>query len=153
MTISSKKIYTNSERETFSLGKSMARSISPGVVVGFEGELGSGKTVLIKGILAGLGYDPKNVASASFVLVQEYKAKFPIIHMDLYRLTNKDEIFEIDWDGYFSKDNIVLIEWAEKVKDVLTLDVLVKIALLAEDKQRFIEIDTDNVKFLKEIVL
>ncbi|MDP8216378.1 MAG: tRNA (adenosine(37)-N6)-threonylcarbamoyltransferase complex ATPase subunit type 1 TsaE [Candidatus Kaelpia imicola] len=151
MTISSKKIYTNSEQETFNLGKNMANSISPGVVVGFEGELGAGKTVLVKGILAGLGYEPKNVVSASFVLAQEYKARFPVVHMDLYRLTNKAEIFEIDWDDYISRENVVLVEWAEKTKGVLILDVSVKIVLLSEDRQRLVEVDTDNVKFLKEI--
>ncbi len=153
MTILSKKIYTNSEQETFSLGRSIGKVITPGVVIGFEGELGAGKTVFIKGILAGLGYEPRNVASASFVLVQEYKARFHVVHIDLYRLGDNIVIEELGWDDYCSKENIVLIEWVEKVKDILTVDVLVKINLLTENEKRLIEINAEDVKFLEGIII
>ena len=151
MTILSKDIHTNLEEETFNLGKSMGRAITPGIVVGFKGELGTGKTIFIKGILAGLDYEPKNVASASFVLAQEYKAKIPVVHIDLYRLGDKTEIFDIDLNEYSSSNNIVLIEWAEKIEDILDLDIYIKINFLNKINQRSIEINTDNKKLLKRL--
>ena len=117
MTILSKKIKTNSEIETFNLGKQMAGLLNPGDVIGFKGELGSGKTIFIKGVLSGLGFDERNVNSASFVLVQKYIAKLPVYHIDLFRIEEKYEIYDMDWDSYLSKEALVLIEWAEKIED------------------------------------
>jgi tRNA threonylcarbamoyladenosine biosynthesis protein TsaE len=151
MTILNKDIYTDSEEDTFNLGKITARSLSSGLVVGFKGELGSGKTVFIKGILAGLGYEPKDASSASFVLAQEYKAKIPVVHIDLYRLVDRPEIFDLDIDQYSLAGYIVLIEWAEKIENILDLDIIVKIDLLDKENRRLVNIGTDNLDLLRSL--
>ena len=79
-----------------------------------------------------MGYEPENVASASFVLAQEYKARYPIIHIDLYRLDDKDEILSLDWDFYLSDENILLIEWADKAGDFIRCDLTVNIDIISE---------------------
>ena len=136
MTILSREIYTNSEEETFSLGKSMGKKIPSKLIVGFKGDLGSGKTIFIKGILAGLGYDPKRVTSTSFVLAQEYKAKIPVVHVDLYRFSEQLKAEDIDWDYYITKDSLVLIEWAEKLKDFLNFDITIDIKFISENTRK-----------------
>ncbi len=142
-----KEIITYSEADTFQLGNRLSGILSPGDVVGFTGELGAGKTVLIKGILARLGYNPRNVVSASFVIAQEYKVKYPVVHIDLYRFENNEEINYLDWDSYISSDKLVLIEWAEKIKEVFCINVSVKMDIISESKRKiFFETDKQNLK-------
>jgi len=143
-----KKIISNSESETFELGNELSKLLSPGDVVGFTGELGAGKTVLIKGILDGLGYDPRNVVSASFVIAQEYKAKFPVVHIDLYRFEDNEEIYYLDWDSYISSDKLVLVEWAEKIEGFLDFSLKVNIKVISQDKREVI-FETEIIKLQK----
>ena len=78
---------TKSVRGTISLGKKLAKRLGVGSCLGLRGQLGAGKTVLIKGLVAGLGLDEtKLVRSPTFVLVHEYSASVPVFHLDLYRL-------------------------------------------------------------------
>jgi tRNA threonylcarbamoyladenosine biosynthesis protein TsaE len=124
MTTLSKGLISDSTEKTFEIGKRMAQFLGPGDVLALIGELGSGKTVLIKGIASGFGYDPNEVGSASFVIVQEYKAQILIYHVDLYRLDDPMEIYEIDWEGILNSEALILIEWAEKAISLLPQGVL-----------------------------
>jgi len=106
---------TNSERETFLLAKKLASSFKGNEVVLLEGELGSGKTIFAKGIAAGLGLkDVNQVCSPSYTLVNIYQAKYPIFHIDLYRLDQDAEILDLGWEDYLER-GVVIIEWAEKI--------------------------------------
>ncbi|MDP8234254.1 MAG: tRNA (adenosine(37)-N6)-threonylcarbamoyltransferase complex ATPase subunit type 1 TsaE [Candidatus Saelkia tenebricola] len=136
-----REIISHSEEETFEIGNNLSKILSPGDVVGFKGGLGAGKTILIKGILEGLGYDSRNVVSASFVIAQEYKVKYPVVHIDLYRFENNEEIHYIDWDSYVSLDKLVLIEWSEKVKDFLNFSLKIDINFISQN-EREIKFDT-----------
>ena len=124
MTTLCKELISDSTERTFEIGKRMAQFLGPGDVLALIGELGSGKTVLIKGIAGGFGYDPNDVGSASFVIVQEYKAEITIYHVDLYRLNDPMEIYEIDWEEILNPEALVLIEWAEKAIPLLRQGVL-----------------------------
>ena len=110
------KTYTsNSEEETFKLAKSISSNFKGDEVVLLVGELGAGKTVFTKGIAAGLEFaDHNRVCSPSYTLINLYKAKFPIIHIDLYRLENKDDIFGLGWEDYLGQ-GVIVIEWADKL--------------------------------------
>lgn len=109
-------INTNSETETRELGRKFARALRPNLTVLLYGDLGSGKTVFVRGICEELGI--KNARSPSFTLVNEYKSKnFMIAHADLYRLdvNNQDEIDALGLDDYINSNNAVLIvEWPER---------------------------------------
>jgi len=107
---------TNSERETFLLAKKLSQGFKGDEVVFLEGELGTGKTVFAKGLAAGLGLkDFHQVCSPSYTLVNIYQAKFPIYHLDLYRLEKDSEIMDLGWEDYLGQ-GVIIVEWAEKVK-------------------------------------
>ena len=100
-----------------------------GDVVALYGELGAGKTVLIKGITKGIGCEDQ-VKSPSFVFVHEYKGKFPVYHIDLYRVNNLKDIMSFGIQEFLTNNGICLIEWAEKAKKLLPnphIDIKLKI--------------------------
>lgn len=113
----SKTIHTSaSENETFELAKRLAESFQGQEVVFLTGELGAGKTVFAKGIAAGLGLeDVDQVCSPSFTLVNIYQTKYPLFHIDLYRLEKNSEIEDLGWEDYLDR-GVIIVEWAEKLK-------------------------------------
>lgn len=102
------------------------------------GELGSGKTTLIKGILSGLNFEERNVSSASFLLVQEYRAKFLVYHLDLYRLDEPAQIYDIYLSNYIDPQAILLIEWAEKVESLIPFTIRIEIKFISENVREII---------------
>ena len=81
-------VTTKSEHETFALGEKVAATLQPGTFVLLYGDLGAGKTAFVRGMAAGLGANPDDVSSPTFVLIQHYKGRMPLVHVDLYRLEN-----------------------------------------------------------------
>ena len=120
---------TKSSDETIALGKKIGAKLKPGDIVGFYGELGSGKTTMIKGVAIGFGVKEQDIVkSPSFIMVNEYKGRYPIYHIDLYRIKNAEEILSIGFDEYLYGNGICLIEWAEKAEKELP-DKTIKIEL------------------------
>jgi len=111
---------TKSARGTVTLGRKFAKRLGRGDCVALAGELGAGKTVLVRGIAEGLGLgDTRIVASPTFVLVREYSGLVPIYHIDLYRLTDPPaELAELGIDEMLA-DGVVLIEWADRAGEHL----------------------------------
>ncbi|MCD6221901.1 tRNA (adenosine(37)-N6)-threonylcarbamoyltransferase complex ATPase subunit type 1 TsaE [bacterium] len=130
-----REIYiSKSARETEKIGEKFAEKLKKGDIIGFSGELGSGKTTFIKGIVKKLCNIP--ATSPSFVLINEYNGKIPIFHFDLYRLENEKEIETTGWEEYIGK-GITLIEWIEKIKKFLPDNlILVKIEILGNNKRK-----------------
>ena len=112
---------TSSAEETMGLGISMSKYLELGDVLTLTGELGSGKTTFIKGILRGFDYSDE-VTSPTFTLINEYDAIFPIIHIDCYREENLDRWVEIGIHDYLNGENIIIIEWADKISSLLPTD-------------------------------
>jgi tRNA threonylcarbamoyladenosine biosynthesis protein TsaE len=108
---------TNSPQETKLLGEKIAVLLKSGDVIAFTGELGAGKTCLIKSICAGYGVK-ENVSSPTFTLIQEYKGNLPVYHFDLYRLKEND-LFDLGYWEYFEREGICLIEWADRAAELL----------------------------------
>lgn len=111
-------------------GKQLAAHSQPGDVIYLTGELGAGKTTLVRGFLRGLGYT-HFVKSPSYTLIEVYKLKaFDVVHVDLYRLAAPEEYQNIGLNDYLKKDSILLIEWPEKAEKFLpppTLRVQIEI--------------------------
>lgn len=132
-----KKIITRSEKQTFTLGQKLAQQLKGGDVLALTGELGAGKTVLIKGIATGLGIK-KIITSPTFVLMKVYPVKGKIkqlVHIDCYRIKNPQEIIDIGATEYFHQpDTVVVIEWADKIKKILQTGQKKKIMLKLIDK-------------------
>lgn len=107
----------HSPQYTKSLGRNLGKLLKGGEIIHLHGDLGAGKTLLTKGIAEGLYIeDSATVVSPSFTLVNIYKAKLDIVHVDLYRL-NSDEIYELGLEDYMDQGHIMVVEWAEKVHD------------------------------------
>ncbi len=113
-------ITTKSADETQRFGKEFAKKLSGGNVVSLYGDLGSGKTQIVKGICLGLGVT-QTVNSPTFIIVNEYSSgQFPeIFHFDLYRMKTQDEILNMGFLEYIDSGSVVLIEWPEHVEDIL----------------------------------
>lgn len=111
----SEQFRTNSAEETVELGRRLAQRFDVGDCVGLIGDLGAGKTVLVRGIAAGLGLaDERLVSSPTYVLVQEYEGRVRLYHVDLYRLTAaEDELADLGVEEMLT-DGVVVIEWANR---------------------------------------
>jgi len=108
-------VTTRSEEETFELARRMAAGFKGKEVVLLSGELGAGKTVFAKGLAAGAGVIAiDRVSSPSFTLVNVYEGRWPVFHIDLYRLEREAEILDLGWEDYLG-EGIVVVEWAERL--------------------------------------
>ncbi|MCX6560224.1 MAG: tRNA (adenosine(37)-N6)-threonylcarbamoyltransferase complex ATPase subunit type 1 TsaE [Candidatus Aminicenantes bacterium] len=106
---------SKSEKETREFAARLAGTFKGNEVVFLVGELGAGKTVFAKGVAAGLGLeDIGEVCSPTFTLMNVYQARFPIYHLDLYRLGSAPEIRDLGFEDYVG-DGVILVEWAEKI--------------------------------------
>ena len=140
------ELRTCSEEETFSLAEKLARELAGNELILIRGELGAGKTVLVKGLASGLGVEaPEAVCSPSFTLVNIYRGRVELIHVDLYRLEDPEEIFELGLEDYLGT-GVVAVEWAERLPADFRTERLIDIAIVVEaDDTRLIKIRTENV--------
>lgn len=118
------EIETWSPKETFELGKRLGERIEAGQICTLKGDLGTGKTVFTQGLAAGLGIE-EPVNSPTFTILQEYhQGRLPLYHFDVYRIEDAEEMEEIGYEDYFFGQGVCLIEWAEKIGDLLPDQVL-----------------------------
>ena len=111
---------SNSPDETIEIGRKIGAQLKGGEVLAVCGELGSGKTHLIKGIASGAGAgDSKQVNSPTFVIVNEYPGRLDIYHIDAYLLDSVGEFEMTGFDDYCRGDSVVMIEWADKIESAL----------------------------------
>jgi len=121
------KIKTRSADETFELAENFESEKFPNMVICLYGELGSGKTIFAKGIAKAIGIE-EDITSPTFTIVKEYAGELPFFHMDVYRLEDSKE--DIGIEEYYDKKGVVVIEWADLIKEQLPkqrLDVRIKI--------------------------
>src|SRR6516165_240026 len=94
----------------------------PGTVIGLVGPLGAGKTRLVRAIAEALGVDPGAISSPTFVLIHEYEGRLPVFHFDAYRLEGPAAFDDLGVRDYWSKGGLCLIEWADRVRNILPAD-------------------------------
>ena len=140
---------SNSPAATSAMGKRMGEQLEPGSIIALIGELGCGKTLLTRAICAGLGVPLRQVNSPTFVLVNEYRGRLPVFHMDLYRLDNINDGFELGIMDYLSRTEygVMIVEWAEKIIFLLPDDLLRVDFDILSDRKRRITLATSGSKF------
>ncbi len=119
-------IHSGSEEDTHALGVRLGRRLRRGDLIGLHGELGSGKTCLVRGLAEGLGIPPHKVRSPTFTLVNEYSGgRLPLYHIDLYRLS-PSALDRLALRDYLYGDGICVVEWFERLgEDAPHLDIAV----------------------------
>ena len=122
---------SRSPAETRQLAARLGVGLEPGDVVALRGELGAGKTEFVRGLAAGLGVPEDAVASPSFALAYEYQGRLTLVHLDLYRLAGLSPEFLPDLEDYLTGPQVVAVEWAERLGNLLPpehLDVFLAIS-------------------------
>ncbi len=128
-------VTTRSAEETFELARKTAAGFTGTEVVLLIGALGAGKTVFAKGIASGAGVaDPSRVSSPSFTLVNVYQGRYPVYHIDLYRIDREAEIADLGWEDMLGR-GIVVVEWAEKLTFPVDA-IVVRIETAGDDERR-----------------
>jgi tRNA threonylcarbamoyladenosine biosynthesis protein TsaE len=117
--ITSQHVETRSIAETLEFGGRLAQELQPGDVIALSGELGAGKTALVKGIAHGLGISME-VTSPTFTLIHEYSGgRLALYHVDLYRLDSAAQALAIGIEDYLDGAGVTVIEWAERIASLL----------------------------------
>ncbi|MGH2821168.1 MAG: tRNA (adenosine(37)-N6)-threonylcarbamoyltransferase complex ATPase subunit type 1 TsaE [Actinomycetota bacterium] len=134
------QVTTESPEETRILGASLAPTLVPGDVVSLSGDLGAGKTVFVQGLAAALGVEQR-VTSPTFTIVHEYHGRYPIIHLDVYRLDSFQEVLDLGFEELLDPAAILLVEWGEAVLPLLPrryLDIVMRRPERGGDDQRVV---------------
>jgi tRNA threonylcarbamoyladenosine biosynthesis protein TsaE len=141
------QITTHSADETRKLGRTIGAMVTAGTILALFGDLGSGKTAFVQGLARGLEVpDEYYITSPSYTLINEYPGRFPLFHVDLYRITNSVDIEDIGLYEMFDDDCVVAVEWADRMgKDLPPNHVRVEFEII-DDKTRKISIIPRGIK-------
>ena len=127
---------SSSAAETFEFGRKLGEEAVPGQIICLDGDLGTGKTVLTKGIAAGLGIE-EPVVSPTFTIVQIYEqGRMPLYHFDVYRIDDPEEMEEIGYREYFYGSGLTIIEWSDLISDIIPKDA-VRIRIFKDSEKGF----------------
>lgn len=140
---------TIAESETFRLGFKIGELLNKNNVLTLDGDLGTGKTAITKGIAKALGVN-EHITSPTFTIVNEYKGRHLFFHFDVYRVHDIDELLLIGFEDYLTRDGIVVIEWGNLIKDLIPKDsirITINKDLSLTDKYRKITVDFNNEIF------
>lgn len=135
------KLISRCPEDTLRLGRIIGETLTRGDVIALVGELGTGKTTITQGIARGLGVPEKYyITSPTFTLINEYPGRITLYHLDVYRLSGSDDLGDMGYEEYFFGDGVAVIEWAEKIKDILPDDVVSINLSYREGSEREVEI-------------
>ena len=141
------QITTGSSRETEELGFSIGSLLQPGSFLALQGDLGGGKTCLTRGVVAALAPQSAHlVASPTYAIMNSYPGRTPVYHFDFYRLAGDDDIAELGFEEFFYGDGVCVVEWSERIGELLPPDVLTLLFEYAGDDRRQITISSSGQK-------
>ena len=128
------KLTTRSARATHALGARLGKLVAPGDVVALVGELGAGKTQLVRGACDGAGVAREEVSSPSFAIVATYRGRIPFHHADLYRIGDPDELYGTGFGDLVGGEGALLVEWADRIPSALPAEKLT-VTLTHDDRK------------------
>jgi len=139
------KLFSASPEATFELGRKLGAILEKGLFIALKGELGGGKTCFTRGIVAGAAPESSHlVASPTFAIMNEYPGPAPLYHFDFYRLVNGHEIIELGFEEYFHGQGVCIVEWSDRLGDLLPADRLEITFVNAGDDRRQITIEASG---------
>lgn len=140
-----REYFSTSPEETERLGEALAKELSPGTVVAFFGDMGSGKTVLTRGLARGLHCE-ESVSSPTFALVHDYGGEPPLAHFDMYRISTWDELDSTSFYDYIDQGYVLAVEWSENIENALPEDsVRVEFFRGDRDNERRIQVTGETI--------
>ena len=134
---------SNSPKETENLARVLAKELRSGDVICLRGDLGAGKTAFVQGLVKALGVE-EPISSPTFTIINCYNGNMPIYHFDVYRIDDCDEMYEIGYEEYVYGDGISVIEWPDKIKEILPekrYDITISKDYEKHENFRYIEIE------------
>jgi tRNA threonylcarbamoyladenosine biosynthesis protein TsaE len=131
---------TQSQEETFAIGVELGKMAKPGDIFALIGDLGTGKTILAKGIAKGLGIDEK-ITSPTFTLLEVYESPISLYHFDLYRISNNAELENLFFEEYWFGDGVSVIEWADRAVKRLPEDIYIITLEYIDNNRRKITVE------------
>ena len=151
-------LISNSPEDTLAIARALGAALRPGDVVALYGDLGAGKTLFCKGVGEALGIAPDRILSPTFTIVTEHLGPVPLTHIDVYRLSGAREADEIGMRELLSGDGVCLVEWADKIEELLPTDCIRvtftisggdrrEIAVAAPDLPRFDDFRARSIRF------
>ena len=130
------KFITKSETETHALAEKIARTLSGGEAILLSGTLGAGKTTFTKGLAKALGVQ-KTVVSPTFTIIKEYQGtSLMLYHIDMYRIEDEDEIYELGIEELYQKDSVTVIEW-NKMEELPEKVIRINISVISESEREW----------------
>ena len=126
-------VQSYSEEQTYSLGKWVGKNLSPGDIILLFGDMGSGKTVLSRGIAHGAAVTGM-IPSPTFTIMNTYIGRMPIYHFDIYRLNEPEELYDLDYEDYFFGNGVSIVEWPERL-DYLLPEEYLKVSIYRMQKE------------------
>ena len=116
---------SQSVAETESIAADLARTLAPGSAIALHGNLGAGKTQFVRGLLMGLGGNPRTVSSPTYVLLNIYETgRMPLFHLDAYRIGGADDFEAIGFSELFEQGGVVVVEWAQRVAALMPAETI-----------------------------
>jgi tRNA threonylcarbamoyladenosine biosynthesis protein TsaE len=145
--VDGRSVFLPEEAATLALGNQLAHVIEPGMFVALSGNLGSGKTTLTRGILRGLGYQGK-VRSPTYTLVELYNlSRLDLYHFDFYRFDDPQEWLDAGFGDHFEPRNVCLVEWPERVGDLMPVpDLKISLSVEGDGRRARIAAETEHGK-------
>ena len=130
------KIVTKTPQELEYLGSRMAQLVQPGDFIALDGDLGAGKTLMTQGLAQGLGI-LEDISSPTFTIIHEYESgRLPLYHMDVYRLKQPEEMYDLGYEEYFYGEGVTVVEWAQIIEPLLPDEYLgIEIAVTMEGRE------------------
>jgi len=127
---------SRSPSDTVAIARALGVGLRPGDVVALYGDLGAGKTLFCQGVGEALGIPPDRIVSPTFTIVTEHTGTIPLTHIDVYRLAGAREADEIGMRELLSGDGVCLVEWAEKIEELLPRDYIqVRFSFSGDDRR------------------
>ena len=132
---------THSPEETQTIGQQIGETLKAGDIIALIGDLGAGKTCLTQGLARGIGIASQEVVnSPSYTLINEYAGKTPVYHIDLYRLQHHGEIVDLGLEEYLEGNGICIIEWADRMSNLLPVSYIQITITWVDESTRIIEL-------------